>query len=180
VTQQTSDIAGAIKVDEARREMLRGLRNAHAMEQQSIEMMERMTERLENYPQLRDQVARHLEESRQQQALIERTLEELGDSPSALKDAVLGLVQNMQAMVHAATPDEVLKYTFTGYAFEHFEIAAYRALIVMAHAAGVERVAQTAEQILRQEEEMAGWLERRLPEIVGEYLHLLSSGEQKR
>jgi len=182
--QQTSEMtgpqAGTFNVEDARQEMITGLRNAHGLEQQAIEMLERNVERLEHYPQLKARVAQHLEESRQQQALVAQALEDLGESPSTLKDTAMGLVQNVQMMVHAAASDEVLKNSFAGYAFEHFEIASYRALMVMARAASEQRVEQVAEQILRQEEEMADWLEQHLPEVVSQYLVLLRSGEQKR
>jgi ferritin-like metal-binding protein YciE len=184
MSQQTSAMAGpqpgSFNVEDARREMITGLRNAHGLEQQAIEMLERNADRLEHYPQLRARVVQHLEESRQQQALVAQALQDLGESPSTIKDTAMGLVQNVQMMVHAAASDEVLKNSFAGYAFEHFEIAAYRALIVMARAAGEQRVEQVAEQILRQEEEMANWLDQHLPEVVSQYLMLLGSGDQKR
>ena len=172
--------AGTFRVEDAREMMITGLRNAHGLEQQAIEMLERNAERLENYPQLKARIAQHLEESRQQQAKVARALEELGESPSTLKDTVMGLVQNVQMAVHSAASDEVLKNSFTGYAFEHFEIASYRALMVMARMAGEPRVEQVAQQILRQEEEMAGWLEQHLPEIVSQHIALMATGHQKR
>lgn len=182
--QSTSSMAGpqpgTFNVEDARSMMIVGLRNAHGLEQQALEMLERNTERLEHYPQLKARVAEHLEETRQQQALVARALEELGESPSTLKDTVMGLAENVQMMVHAAASDEVLKNSYTGYAFEHFEIASYRALIVMARAAGEPRVEQIAQQILQQEEAMASWLEQHLPEIVSQHLVLMRSGDQKR
>jgi len=180
MSQQTSAGAGTISAEDARQEMITGLRNAHGLEQQAIEMLERNSERLENYPQLKARITQHLEESRQQQAMVAQALQDLGESPSTLKDTAMGLVQNVQMMVHSAASDEVLKNSYTGYAFEHFEIASYRALIEMARAAGEERVVQMAEQILRQEEEMARWLGEHLPQIVNQYLSLVGSGEQKR
>ena len=172
--QQTSN------AQHARELMIDGLRNAHGLEQQAIEMLERNAERLEHYPQLKARVTQHLEETRQQQAMVARVLEELGESPSTIKDTVMGLAQNVQMMVHSASSDEVLKNSYTGYAFEHFEIASYKALIAMARAAGEPRVEQMAQQILAQEEAMATWLEQHLPEIVSQYIELMPSGEQKR
>jgi len=39
-------------------------------------------------------------------------------------------------MAHAPVQDEVVKNTFANYAFEHVEIATYRALIALAQAVG--------------------------------------------
>ena len=59
-----------------------------------------------------------------------------GTSESALKDAGLGLLGNLAALAHAPMQDEVLKNSFANYAFEHYEIASYRALIEMARRGG--------------------------------------------
>lgn len=171
---------GTFRVEDAREMMITGLRNAHGLEQQAIEMLERNAERLEHYPQLKARVAQHLDETRQQQEMVARALEDLGESPSTIKDTVMGLAQNVQMLVHSAASDEVLKNSFAGYAFEHFEIASYKALMVMAHAAGEPRVEQVSQEILSQEEEMASWLEQHLPEIVSQHIVLMGSGEQKR
>jgi ferritin-like metal-binding protein YciE len=159
--------------------MVTGLRNAHGLEQQAIEMLERNVERLEHYPELRKRLSRHLTESRHQQERIERALNKLDESTSAVKDTVMGMVQNMQTMVHAMASDEVLKNSFAGYAFEHFEIAAYTALGVMARAADEEDIAQLADEICAEEVAMAEWLEEHLTDVVEEHIRLMASGKQK-
>ncbi|HET6522834.1 MAG TPA: ferritin-like domain-containing protein [Geminicoccaceae bacterium] len=153
-----------------------GLRNAYALEGQALELTERQSERLEHYPQLRARVQQHLEETRQQQAMVEQCLSQLGTSPSALKEMAMSLMGNLQAMAHAMAGDEVLKNTFGSYAFEHFEIASYKALIVMAETAGEPQIARTCETILRQEEAMADWLGRHLDEVVRQYLARSEAG----
>jgi ferritin-like metal-binding protein YciE len=40
-----------------------GLRNAHAMEVQARELMERQSERLDDYPEVKAKVAAHLQET---------------------------------------------------------------------------------------------------------------------
>jgi len=56
------------------------------------------------------------------------------------------------------------------YAFEHMEIAAYRILIAAAEAVGDTETARVCREILGEEEEMAGWLERNLPGVTQQYL----------
>jgi ferritin-like metal-binding protein YciE len=153
-----------------------GLRNAHALEGQAIEITERQAERLEHYPEMRARIQQHVEESRQQQAMVEQCLSRLGTSPSSLKEMALSLMGNMQAMAHAMAGDEVLKNTFASYAFEHFEIASYRSLIAMAETAGEPEIARTCEQILRQEERMAAWIGDRLEEITRQFLARSETG----
>ncbi|WP_287304722.1 DUF892 family protein, partial [Mesorhizobium sp.] len=44
-------------------------------------------ERLENYPEIRDRMNTHLEETRQQAKRLEQCLDWIGDGSSTLKDA---------------------------------------------------------------------------------------------
>jgi len=174
-----SRMLGDFRPEDAHEMLVEGLRNAHGMEQQAIEMLERNVERLEHYSALKARLARHLEESREQQQRVADALERLGESSSTLKDTVMGLAQNMQMMMHAAAGDEVIKNSFAGFAFEHFEIAAYSALAIIAQAAGESEIAQMANDICQQEQEMADWLRLHLPEVVQEHLALMRTGDQK-
>src|SRR5690349_11121079 len=113
-----------------------GLQNAHALEAQAIQLCNRQVERYENYPELRERLREHAEESRRQQERIDQLLQALGTSPSTLKDIGTSIMGNMAAMGHAMAQDEVIKNCFANYAFEHYEIATYKALMEMAQAAG--------------------------------------------
>ncbi len=50
--------------------LLDWLRDAHAMEEQAITMLEAQASRLENYPALRRRVQEHLHQTRAQAALV--------------------------------------------------------------------------------------------------------------
>jgi len=56
------------------------------------------------------------------------------------------------------------------YAFENMEIATYRILSAAAREAGDVDTARVCDEICREEEAMAGFLEERLPEITRMYL----------
>ena len=135
--------------------LITGLRNAYALEGQAISTLENVHSRLENYPQLKAGVAQHLQETKQQQQMVERCLADLGEEPSALKEMALKLTGNLQSMMHATAGDEVLKNLFALYAFEHLEIASYRSLIVMAEACGETQIVTACRTILGQEEATA-------------------------
>jgi ferritin-like metal-binding protein YciE len=102
-----------------------GLRNAHAMETQARELLERQSERLDEYPDLKAKLSSHLQETNEQLQRLEQCLESCGESTSSLKDTATSVVANLQAMGHAIADDEVLKNTFANEAFENYEIAAY-------------------------------------------------------
>jgi ferritin-like metal-binding protein YciE len=155
-----------------------GLRNAHALEAQAAQLLERQVERLENYPAMVARMREHIEESRSQQKRLEQILERLGTSSSTLKDMGASVMGNLAALAHVPAGDEVLKNTFANYAFEHFEIASYRALIEMAQAAGDQAAVEPLQQTLREEEKMAQWIGDHLPETVNTYISRETSGQK--
>ncbi|WP_270937781.1 ferritin-like domain-containing protein [Falsiroseomonas oryzae] len=154
-----------------------GLQNAHALEAQAIQLCNRQVERLENYPEMRERLREHAEESRRQQERIDQILNTLGSSPSTLKDIGTSIMGNMAAIGHAVMQDEVLKNTFANYAFEHFEIASYKALMEMAQAAGDSSAPRLLEQSLNEEVRMAQWIEQNLSPTIRRYTQLEAAGQ---
>ena len=73
--------------DNARDIYIVGLRNQHAVENQAVELLERQVGRLENYPEMRERLRRHIDESKEQARRLEEILSGLGTSESTLKDA---------------------------------------------------------------------------------------------
>ena len=59
-----------------------GLKNAHALENQALELMNRQVERIENYPEIKAKLQQHIQETHNQIARLERILELLGESRS--------------------------------------------------------------------------------------------------
>jgi ferritin-like metal-binding protein YciE len=153
-----------------------GLQNAHALEAQAIQLCQRQVERLENYPELRERLREHLEESRRQQQRIEQILQTLGTSHSTLKDIGTSIMGNIAAIGHAVMQDEVMKNTFANYAFEHFEIASYRALMEMADAAGDTPGQRLLEQSLNEEIRMAEFIDQHLSTIVRRHIERETKG----
>ena len=78
-----------------------GLRNAHAMEIQARELMERQSERLGDYPEVQAKVREHLEETQGQLQRLEQCLEGCGETSSAIKDMAQSFMANTMAMANA-------------------------------------------------------------------------------
>lgn len=154
-----------------------GLVNAHALEQQAVQLLERQVERLEHYPEMEARMRHHIEESREQQARLERILQRLGTSHSGMKDMGLGLLGNLAAMAHMPAKDEVIKNTFANFAFEHYEIATYRSLVAMAKAAGDDAAVPLLRQSLEEEVAMAGWISDHLEETSLTYVQRETTGQ---
>ena len=150
--------------------LLEWLRDAHAMEKTAVEILEKQDQRLESYPQMHARVRQHLEESRRQAEMVEGLIRQLGGETSAIEQGVAKFMGNVAALNNSTAEDEVVKNAIADYAYEHFEIASYRSLIGAAEALGEPEVKRVCEEILRQEEAMAAWLEENLPAVTQDYL----------
>lgn len=159
------------------------LRDAYAMESQAVEMLERQVGRIENYPELLAKAKEHVEVSKRQADRLKDCLSQLGAQPSSIKTGIQMLIGNAQSLSGVVAADEIVKASIFNYAFEHFEIANYRALIAGAEAAGKPEIARILKQSLDEELEMAAWLEQRLPQVTQTYLtrrESMSASEAKR
>lgn len=157
------------------------LRDAHGMEQQSIELLEKQARRLEHYPEMQARIRQHAETSKRQAERIAGCISRLDGSTSTTKSMTGKLMGNLSAMSSAMAEDEVVKNTLSDFAFENFEIACYRSLVEAAEVAGDMQTAQVCREILREEEEMAKWVFSQIPMITRAYLERdLADVEAKR
>jgi len=146
-----------------------GLRNAHAMETQARELMERQSGRLDEYPEVKAKVSAHLQETNEQLKRLEQCLDSCGESASTFKDTAQSVAANAMAMAHSIAGDEILKDTFANNAFEHFEIAAYKSLLALCPAAGMDSARTLLEASLKEEERMAAWIDASIGKVTLEY-----------
>ncbi|WP_027998180.1 ferritin-like domain-containing protein [Sinorhizobium arboris] len=146
------------------------LRDAHAMEEQAITMLTSQSSRLENYPELKTRIDHHLQETKDQAAMLERCLERLDGGTSSIKDISGKIVALGQGLSGLFVGDEVVKGTLAGYTFEHMEIASYRILIAAAEQVGDQETKRVCESILQQEIAMAEWLGQHAGEITRRFL----------
>jgi ferritin-like metal-binding protein YciE len=140
------------------------------METQARELMERQSERLDEYPEVKAKVQMHLQETNEQLRRLEQCLNSCGESSSSLKDTAQSAVANLQAMGHAMAGDEILKNTFANNAFENFEIASYKSLLAMCGAAGMEEARAPLQASLKEEEQMAQWIDANVEKVTMAYL----------
>jgi len=74
------------------------------------------------------------------------------------------------AMTHATAGDEILKNTFANNAFENFEIAAYKSLLALCGPAGWDNARPHLQASLREEEQMAKWIDANVEKVTLAYL----------
>ncbi|MES2713079.1 MAG: ferritin-like domain-containing protein [Pseudomonadota bacterium] len=163
--------------EDVREIYIRGLVNARALETQAIQLISRQVERLENYPEVEQALRAHMQESENQRTRLDELLDSLGTSHSMFKDAVTGLMGNLAAVGHATMQDEILKNSLANYAFEHFEIASYKSLLLLSDLAGHQQARSKLEQSLQEEIRMAKWCEDHQDMITRRYVELRSRGE---
>jgi ferritin-like metal-binding protein YciE len=155
------------------RETLIGwLNDAYAMEKGLVQVLENHADDVKDRPEMYRKIAQHLEQTRMHAERVRECVERLGGSVSTVKTAMGAVSGFFQGRSTGVSPDELVKNALSDYAAEHFEIASYKALIVAARLLGENQVVQVCETILRDEQDMANWLEQNLPNVVQEYLNV--------
>lgn len=150
--------------------LLSWLNDAHALETNLIQVLENHANDAKDYPQIQTKLQNHLEQTRRHAEMVKGCIERLGGNVSAVKTGVASVTGAFQGASTALAKDELVKNALADYTSEHFEIASYRSLIAAAKAMGDEETARVCQQILRDEEEMAHWLEQQIPVITQEFL----------
>jgi len=138
--------------------LLKWLQDAYAMEQEANTMLTATAGRLEHYPELKARIEQHINETRGQSEQVKRCIELLDGSVPSIKGAVASVMATVHAAGNSMMSDEVAKSLGVSYAFEHMEIASYRALVIAAKEAGQTEIADICAAILGQEIAMAEWL----------------------
>lgn len=146
------------------------LKDAHAMEQNLIQVLENHTKDARDHPDMHAKLQQHLEQTRYHADLVEGCLKRLGSSPSSIKSGIGSITGAFSGASTGPAKDELVKNVLADYASEHFEIACYKSLIAGAESIGDTETARVCDQILRDEEAMASWLEQQIPVATRMYL----------
>lgn len=155
-----------------------GARNAHAVEKQALQLIERQLERVENYPDVAQRLRQHLAETQEQHERLDRILDSLDESRSLVKDMALQFGANMAALAHGAADDEILKNTFANLAFENFEIASYKSLITVAKLGGFDQHVSALQQSLQEEQAMAKWIDENVETVTRMFVERSVAGQK--
>jgi ferritin-like metal-binding protein YciE len=93
------------------------LRDAYALEKQAETMLEAQASRLENCADVHARIEQHLQETLEQQALLEHCLTRLGTGPSLIKGMTGEIVAFGHAVGGMTMSDEVVKGAMRGFVF---------------------------------------------------------------
>ena len=151
----------------AQDQLVKYLKDAYAMEQQSQKMLQGAVH-VAGDPDVSQTYRGHLGETEEHINMVGERLEAHGESPSKLKDlagqaGALGLGGAI-----AASPDTPGKLAAVAYGYENMEVAAYELLRRLAERAGDGETVAVADRILAQERsavEKVSWSFDRVVEL---------------
>jgi len=146
------------------------LKDAYSMELGLVPILENHAKDAKENPQMQQRIQQHAEETKRHAEMVKQCLDQMGEKPSSLKAAVGGMMGTMQSVATGPFKDEMVKNALSDFAAENFEIACYRALSLAAEQVGDTQTSRICEEILRDEMNMAKFLEQNLPMAVQEAL----------
>jgi ferritin-like metal-binding protein YciE len=152
------------------RKLVPFIQDAYALEHQIVSTLEAHAEEARDFPAVQAKILEHLEQTKQHRDRMAARLDAYGQRPSAVKDALSGVLGNMLGAVSAMRPDPLARNARDEYVTEHLDIAGYTLLITTARALGDAATVEAAELNLRDEIAMQAWLLQHLPEVCIEAL----------
>lgn len=162
---------------ETRDVLVKWLRDAHAMEQSLVGVLEKHAEAAKQYPDISERIQQHIEETKNHAEVVEDCLQSLGEKVSGLKEAMGKAGGVVSGVSTGGARDDLVKSAIADFATEQYEIACYTALIELATELDEPGIATSLEQSLHEEEDMATWLEEGLPTVVRTSLRELTPSE---
>jgi ferritin-like metal-binding protein YciE len=154
-----------VDLEDLHEQLRQYLADAHAIEMQAIQMLERAP-KITEPEELAKLYEEHLAETREHEQRVEDRLEAIGGSTSAVKDAAMRLGALNWGAFFQAQPDTPAKLAGFAYAFEHLEIGGYEQLRRVARRADDEETVRLADSILAQERDAAERIAGRWDEAV--------------
>jgi ferritin-like metal-binding protein YciE len=142
------------------------LSDAYAMESGQIPVLSDHIKDAGHHAEVRTRLQQHLDATRRHADLLGRLIEQCGGKVPAVK-ATMGKVTGViHAVAGSGGRARLLKNLILDYSTEYFEVGCYTALIEAAMLSGHGELIPALEEVLEEEEDMAGWIEDRLPGFV--------------
>jgi ferritin-like metal-binding protein YciE len=136
--------------EDLEKDLVKYLRDAHALEAQAIQLLESGPQIAELAP-LAELFREHLEQTREHQRLVDERLSAHDSGPSRFQAGALRAGALNLGTFFKAQPDTPAKLAGFAYAFEALEVGAYELLTRVAQRAGDEVTAGVAQRILADE-----------------------------
>jgi ferritin-like metal-binding protein YciE len=131
-------------------EIVKYLRDAHAIEAQAIALLE-TGPKLAEFDALKHVFEQHLPETREHQRMVDERLQQLGSGPARFQAGALRAGALNLGALFKVQPDTPVKLAGFAFAFEALETGAYEMLARTAERAGDTQTAELAHRIIDQE-----------------------------
>jgi ferritin-like metal-binding protein YciE len=144
------------------------LRDAYAMEQALLALLDRHATDAEDEGSLEDgtRLRLHIEETRQHADRVEQCLKRLGTSPSLETYGIASIIGAAQSVMPEMCADTAVKNMLSTYLLERFEVGVYKALVAAADGLGAKDISLLCDANRREDEMMADWLESRIAAVA--------------
>lgn len=143
------------------KQLVKYLNDAHAMELQSMELLEKAIE-IAGDVQLAQLYRGHLNDTRDHERYVKQRLEAIGERPSGLKNVTAKAGAMGLGLLTKAMPDTPAKLAGLAFAYENFEIASYRMLRKVAEIAEDAETLSMCDRIIPVEQQAAELIENNL------------------
>ena len=135
-------------------QLLKELSNAHALEKQAIQLLDKGAQMVED-----EEIGRifraHRLQTGEHERLVSGRLEAYGETPSKLKDMAMQAGALAIGMTAMSMPETSLRLVAVAYAFENLEIATYGMIRRLAERGGDAETVAVVDRILEEEEAAA-------------------------
>jgi ferritin-like metal-binding protein YciE len=143
------------------KQLIKYLNDAHAMEMQSMEMLEKAID-IAGDLQLAQLYRGHLNDTREHERYVKQRLEAMGESPSTPKNLAGKAGAMALGMLAQAMPDTPAKLAGLAFAYENFEAASYAMLRKVAEIAGDQETISMCDRLIPVEKQAAALIEQNL------------------
>lgn len=162
---------------EIEEQLVKYLTDAHAMEMQSMAVLEKGIE-IAGDLTLAQLFRGHLNDSRDHERYVKQRLEDLDETPSKLKNVGGQVAAKGLGLLAQGMPDTPAKLVAVAFAFEQFEIASYTLLRKVAERAGDETTISMCDRILPVEQQAAQLIEQNFDLALERSLEAVGVKEQ--
>ena len=146
------------------------LKDAYAMEQGIVEVLEKQIPQFDELPDAQAKIRQHIDITKSHADRVRGCVEQLGDDVSHVKAGMANFLGTVQGISTVMADDKTVKNAMADYAVEHFEIASYVAIVAACREMGHDDIASICETIIQEEMEMADWLRMQLPLVVRQHM----------
>lgn len=147
-------------------------RNLHAIQKNAKAMMDRVIDRLDDYPDAKQRLIAHLSDKDNEMRLLEVVLQDLGEDLSSVEDSAMSMMGRLAGAMTGSLDDDIIKSSMITYGLASYEICAYEGMIVLAEKAEQPTAVSLLESCLAEEQAMAQWLHEHMTPTLEQYLKL--------